>query len=216
MKPHPPHSPALTLSLLASLACAPTTALHAQDIHVDSLGHDSGAVDARVHVVELSDFACTYCRSFHLETYPILHDEFVATGEVRWKYVTFVSGMFPNSMEASIVAECVAEQGLFDAMRDRLFQEQPKWRGLDDPEPALLGYAAEVGADVAEIGECIADGRVEPRIDQARRFSLLSGVRGTPTFLIDGFPLMGALPIEFLRDILQRRLEAPGEGHGRP
>lgn len=193
------------LLVLGSLAAFP---LAAQDIYLDSLGHDYGSADAPVQVVELSDFGCHYCQKFHQETFPTVLREYIESGKVRWKYVTFVSGMFPNSKEASVVAECVGEQGLFDEIRDRLFEAQREWKRADDVHALLLAYAAEVGADVDEVGRCLAAGRGDDTVSRGTRFGFASGARGTPTFLVDGFPMMGALPIDFIREVLDRRLEA--------
>lgn len=197
----------IAAALLAS--ATPTAgALFAQDIHLDSLGYDYGSPDAPVHVVELSDFGCHFCRQFHQQTFPSLFEEYIETGKVRWKYLTFASGQFPNSKEASIVGECVGEQGLFDEIRDRLFETQREWKRSGDPQPLLLGYAVDVGADSSQVGRCLAEGRAEARVRDGTRFGFLSGARGTPTFLVDGFPMMGALPIDFMREVLDRRLRA--------
>lgn len=189
------------------VAC-PSGALEAQDLYVDGIGHDYGAQEAAVRVVEFSDFGCHYCRQFHLETWDTLFEDYVASGRVRWKYVTFVSGMFAHSRIASIVAECVGEQGRFDAIRERVFRGQPDWKGAADPMPLLMGYAADVAPDSVAVRRCVEEGRTELRVDQGTRLGLSLGVRGTPTFVVDGFPMMGNLPLAFLRELLDRRLAA--------
>ena len=199
--------------LLLGLALSTTpTAASAQDLYVDSIGHDVGSMDAAVAVIEFSDFGCHYCRQFHMESFDSVYTEYVATGKVRWKYVTFVSGLFPNSREASLVAECVAGQGLFVPMRDVLFREQDVWKKADDPFDLLLGYAREVGADGERVEVCLANGESEKPVDEGTRLAFLSGVRGTPTFVVDGFPMMGALPLDFMRKMLDQRLESVAEG----
>lgn len=200
----------------AALTLVFAASARAQEIHLDELGHDYGSAEAPVKVIELSDFSCTYCRRFHLDTYETLVDEYVDTGKVQWKYVTFVSGQFPNSMEASLVAECTADQGHFAAIRDGLFASQPEWRPEDDPMPVLLELAEDIGANREALEACVADGRVDQRIEDGRKFGYLSGVRGTPTFIVDGFPMMGALPIEFIREVFDRRLAAHAKGGLQP
>ena len=203
-------APARAALLVAGLTGISIQALAGQDLHVDRIGHDYGAEDAPVQVIEFSDFGCQYCRQFHQESYAPLFEEYVASGRIRWKYVTFVSGMFTNSKEASLAAECVADQGHFDAMRDRVFEAQAEWKGSSDPAPLLLEYAREVGADPETVAKCVAEGRTELRVDQGTRLAHALGVRGTPTFVVDGFPMMGALPIDFLREVFERRLAAVG------
>lgn len=198
----------LTPVILLLAAAGPGRGLAGQDLYVDSIGHDYGDEGAPVHVIEFSDFGCQYCRQFHQESFPTLIEEYVTTGRVRWKYVTFVSGMFPGSKVMSVAAECAADQGLFDAMRDRLFDAQPEWKGVKDPVPLILEYAGAVGADVEALMRCFDEKRTEPRVDQGTRLGWAMGVRGTPTFVVDGFSMMGALPLDFLRQLLDRRLAA--------
>jgi protein-disulfide isomerase len=183
-----------------------------QDLHVDSIGHDYGSESAAVHVIEFSDFGCGYCRQFHAESFEPLMDEYVQSGRVRWKYVTYVSGMFPNSREASVAAECAADEGRFDAMRDLLFEGQAEWKAAADPEPLFVAYARQAGAEPDRVAACIGEGRTRERVDAGTRLGLALGVRGTPTFVVDGFPMMGALPLEFLREVLDRRLAAAEPG----
>lgn len=204
-------SPLPFLLLAVALATAPAAAF-AQDLYVDSIGHDLGSTDARVAVIEFSDFGCHFCRQFHLESFDSLYAEYTVTGKVRWKYVTFVSGLFANSRDASLVAECVADQGLFEAMRDMLFREQEAWKKAKDPGDLLLGYAQEVGADTNRVAACLANGDSEKAVTEGTRLGFLSGVRGTPTFVVDGFPIQGALPLAFFRDMLDRRLASVAEG----
>ncbi len=212
--PNPARLAGLSMSIalvLGAAAIAPSP-VRAQDLHVDSIGHDYGSESATVHVIEFSDFGCGYCRQFHAESFEPLMDEYVQSGRVRWKYVTYVSGMFPNSREASAAAECVADQGRFGTMRDLLFQNQKDWKAAADPEPLFLEYAQQAGADPDQVAVCIADGRTLDRVETGTRLGLALGVRGTPTFVVDGFPMMGALPLEFLREVLDRRLAATQPG----
>src|SRR5690606_28569884 len=67
-----------------------------ETIDVGELGYAAGPADAPLTVVEFSDFGCPYCARFALESYPQLEREFVEGGMVRWVYVPFVMGNFPN------------------------------------------------------------------------------------------------------------------------
>ena len=96
-------------------------------IQLADLGAHRGADGAPVTVVEFSDFGCVFCARFHEESYGALHDEFVASGDVAWKYVPITVGGFPNGFEAALSAECVGEQdggAHFARIRDRLC----RWR----------------------------------------------------------------------------------------
>ncbi|NIP61123.1 MAG: thioredoxin domain-containing protein [Gemmatimonadetes bacterium] len=184
-------------------------------VDVRMLGFNRGDPEAPIRVIEFSDFGCGYCRKFHLETFPTLEEEFIETGKVIWKYVPFVLGMFPNSVEAATAGECAGEQGRFAALRDRLFQDQPEWRKADEPHGLFARYADEEGLDVERFRACVEEGWVTDRVRRSVRAGHRIGVRGTPTFIVEGFPLQGALPTPVFREVFGRLLEEEG-GAGTP
>lgn len=189
---------------------SPRVAAPQQEIDVATLGFDSGTGDAPIRVVEMSDYGCGYCRKFHLETWPVLLEEFVATGKVEWKFLAFVNGMFENSPAATTAAECVLEQGdeLFIPMNDRIWDDQREWKSAGEPEPILRGWAEEVGADMDRYDSCLSEGRRDGRMAAANALSRQLGVRGTPTFFLVGYPpLQGALPTETFTQVLNMMYE---------
>ncbi len=175
--------------------------LPAQELPITEIGFNSGSPDAPIKVLEFSDFGCGYCRRFHAETFPALVEDYIETGKVEWKYVTFVSGMFPNGRAAALAAECAGEQERFAPMRDLLYERQSEWKSLSNPARALESLAVSAGADAEEYGECVAEERPLPRIRSGFLTGARIGVRGTPTFLVNGMPLVGAQPIELWADI---------------
>jgi protein-disulfide isomerase len=175
-------------------------------VQTAAIGHVRGSADAPVTVIEFSDFGCPFCGLFALETYPALEREYIRTGKVQWRYVTFVLGIFPNGAEAARAAECAAEQGeeAFWRMHDLLYGRQGEWKAARDPEPRFMAYVKELGLDAERFAACYREDRVGPRIDAGKRFARQAGVRATPTFLINGVRVQGALPVEQFRMILDQ------------
>ncbi len=180
-----------------------------QVIDIRTIGHNSGSMDAPIRVVEFSDFGCDQCQRFHEETYPTLREEFIDSGRVRWKYVPFVVGTFPHGEEAGLAGECAGEQGRFSEMRDRLFENQAEWKGSDDAMPHLVRYGSELGLDIDAFQDCIEAELPQTRLSTALRAARALGVRGTPTFFINGRQVQGALPIQFFRDLFEAELRRP-------
>jgi protein-disulfide isomerase len=176
------------------------------------LGHGVGPVDAPIQIIEFSDFGCGYCRVFQENTRPVLDEEYVATGKVRWTYVPFVLGMFPNGDAAAVASECAAEQNLFDPMRHRLYQDQQGWRNNQEPGPFFTQIAEEEGMDAQRFAECLDADTAPARVQENTRLGQFAGVRGTPAFFINGFPVRGALPLESFRDILDMELSSLSQG----
>lgn len=174
-----------------------------QELDLDALGYNDGPDDALVRVIEFSDFGCGYCRQFHLESYPVLLENYMDEGKVQWKYVPMISGMFQNSMAATMVAECSAEQGRWVEMRDLMFENQQEWKSSSDPAPIVRGYAQEMGLNMDELDTCLQSGDASQRIDIGTQLSREVGVRGTPTFFVVGYaPIPGAIPLELFREVL--------------
>lgn len=188
-------------------------------IDLTGAGYDLGETDAPLSVVELADFGCGYCRQFAEETFPMVREEFIATGKVRWKFVPFVLGMFPNGAEAARAGECAGAQDAFFPMHDRLFATQDAWKGSDDPlEEVFLGEAAAVGLDTAAFRRCYEEGLRDARTREANALARRLSVRSTPTFFIEGFPVQGAIPEATFRrvlDQLHREKTSAGDGGAR-
>ncbi len=176
----------------------------APDVDLTELYHEIAAPGARVTVVEFSDFGCPYCGRFERQTFPALREEFVKTGKVRWRFVPFVLGMFPNGGEAMKAASCVADQGdgAFWKMHDLLFQNQDAWKAARDPDALLRSYAVAAGADGDAWKACYGSTRANDRMEAADALAERSGVRSTPSFFIDGKLVQGALPLEDFRRLL--------------
>ena len=178
-----------------------------QDIDLETLGYDRGDPGSPIHLLEMSDYGCGYCRKFHMETFPTLLSQFVETGKVEWKFMPFITGMFDNSLVATEAAECALDQSgeLFAQLNERLWTDQADWKRSREPEAIVRTMAHDAGVDLGEFDACLADDRRIDRIAAATAFAQQAGVRGTPTFFIMGYPpLQGALPTEAFVEVLNR------------
>lgn len=209
-----PAEDASTQSLTRSLFTTPPETLPGEEIDFPGLGFDFGDPEATLRIAELSDFGCGFCRKFHEETFPALQEEYIDAGTVLWKYIPIVTGMFPHGDLSALAGECAGEQDDFEGMMVRLFEDQGTWKGSGDPMPHFLGYAAELGLNSEQFESCIAEERPGDRIADGGRAARALGLRGTPSFLINGLPVQGALPTQLFRDILDSELAALAEAAG--
>lgn len=199
----PVERPALILIAVLAAALLPgATRAGAQMADVTDLGFDRGAASARIAIVEFGDFGCSACAQFETETFAQLNREFIMPGRVKFKYVPFVMGSFPNSTEATKAALCAADQSSYWSMHDVLFGKQREWLRLRDPAGKFEEFAAALRLDVAAFRECYAGNDTNARIEAANRTARSLRVRGTPTFYINGSEALGAIPIETWRRIL--------------
>ncbi|NNF12481.1 MAG: thioredoxin domain-containing protein [Gemmatimonadetes bacterium] len=207
------------------VAVDPSLTQEGPRVPVAQVGINRGSAEAPVKVVELSDYGCGYCRQFHQETFPTLMAEFIETGMVEWKFVPFVTGMFENSIAVTEAAECVYGQdpNAFDALSDRIWDEQSTWKGSDEPAAVVRPWVAELGVDMDSFDSCLANDEQLSRVASSTTLAQQLGVRGTPTFVVVGYPpLQGALPLELFQEVLTAvhaqntgAAPAPGEEGGR-
>ena len=165
-------------------------------VGLDGFGVEKGRREAPVWIVELADFGCGYCAKFAAETMPTLDSLYTKPGKAYWRFVPFVLGMFPNSREAAIAGVCAAQQGRFWPMHDRLYRNRKAWMGSRSPVPLLARYAAETGVDAAKYGQCVRGKAAAAEVARNDALAQALLVRGTPTFVINGEVVPGALPTE--------------------
>ena len=167
------------------------------------VGHDRGDPAAPVVLIDLSDFGCPYCAEFSLDVYPTIEREYVKTGKVLFKYIPFIAGTFPHSLEATRAAECAADQGQFWEMLDRIYATQAEWKRGSAVDAQMAALAGTTRVHPAAFATCYADRRTERRTAEATRLADDAlGVRVTPSFLVNGKPVQGALPLaEFRKQI---------------
>lgn len=190
--------PQLDPNAAPSTSLAPPPPTRAQ---VEALGYTYGSADAPIHVIEMSDFGCGYCKLFHDETFPVLLEEYVNTGKVFWRFIPFDVGMFPNAQGALNAGVCAGEQGMIHEAGQLLFNRQREWKRTGDVSNELLAIVRDGGVDVGNWQECVESGR---RSADAAANTLMArrlGVRGTPTFFVDGYPIQGSLPLDTFREI---------------
>lgn len=163
------------------------------------IGYSLGDPEAAVTVVEFADFACTACGQFWRDTWPRVRSELVETGRVSWRHVPFVLG-FRHGDKATKAAECAADQGAFWPMLDRIFSSQADWMGERRPDDMLKGLVSDLEIDHDTFEDCYDRNRAKDRTRDANRAARKAGIRATPTFLVNGEPVLGALDYaSFLR-----------------
>lgn len=164
-----------------------------------------GDENAEVSVVEVSDYGCSHCRNFNLETSPILEAQYVDTNQVKWVVLPFAlqsqSGGFPT-MPSVVAAMCANEQGAFADYHKALFELQST--PLFNTEEGFVQVATGLGLDTDAFSSCLNDNSYADRILENITMAQQAGVNSTPSFFIDGDLLAGNQPLT----VFQQRLNA--------
>ena len=167
-------------------------------IQVAATGPSRGPKDARVTIVEFSDFQCPFCKRVGptldaiVERYP---------EDVRIVHRNFPLGNHNRAAPAAAAALCAEDQGQFWAYHDLLF-ENP--RALEDQH--FAEYAAKLGLDEQAFAACYDEGRYEAQVAQDLADGRAAGVTGTPAFFVNGVLLSGARPKEAFFELIDAEL----------
>ncbi len=165
-----------------------------------------GSANAPVVIVEYSDFECGYCKRFFDTTLTQIIDTYVKDGKVQLSYKHFPF-LADSSLPKAVVAECAAQQGKFWEMHNALFSGRIPAGSDAQINTAAAQLTGELGLDAAKFTACLKDDVVRKRVladsDEGQRV----GVRGTPSFLVNGKLLVGAQPYAAFRIAIEQAIK---------
>jgi protein-disulfide isomerase len=167
-------------------------------VEVAATGPARGPGDAKVTIVEFSDFQCPYCGAA-FGTVEQLMTQYA--GKVKLVFRQFPLPIHPQAEKAAEASLCAADQGKFWEFHDLLFKNQKKLDASD-----LKTYAASAGLDGAKFSQCLDSGDKKKQVDADLEAGQAAGVNGTPAFFINGVFLNGAMPIEEFKKIIDPEL----------
>ena len=154
-----------------------------------------GPESAKVTIVLFSDFQCPFCSRVG----PTLRQiEQAWPNEVRivWKHQPL--SFHPAAMPAALAAEAARAQGKFWPMHDLLFANQA---ALSDDH--FDGWAKQLGLDGARFARDRASPEARARIEEDQRLGAQVGAQGTPTLFLNCRKVVGALPFEAFRTVVE-------------
>jgi protein-disulfide isomerase len=163
----------------------------------DTEGQDNywfGTSTPKITIVEFSDFSCPNSKS----SYPKIR----ALGTKYKNDIKIVFRDFPNiseqSFELAMAARCAGVQGKFWAMHDKLFQNQGSIATTSD----LVKLAGQVGINPFTFTKCLSSRAEQLKILANTEYAEKNGVKGTPTWLINGVKVDGDLPADIWQKVV--------------
>lgn len=187
---------------------APTEAADQTDqvAAVTEKDHRKGPDDAKVTIVEYSDFDCPFCSRFHDSM-----DQLVATSDdVAWVYRHFpLEQLHPQAEGVALASECVGDiagEAAFWSFTDGYFAA----RGAQDATAhnvLVPQLAAEAGVSANALTECLESGRMQAKVQADMENAIATGGRGTPWSVVVGptgktYPLNGAVPAAAIQQVI--------------
>ena len=170
-----------------------------------------GPKDAKVQIIEFSDFECPYCAKFVTQTMPQILSNYGDKVLFAFRNYPLPPSMHPYAQKAAEASECANDQGKFWEYHDLLFQNQSQLsafvqadatNGVNQAVAQMKQYAADLGLDATKFNQCLDTGADAEKVssDSSAMTDALTnaGVTrfGTPSFFINGKFVSGAYPYD--------------------
>jgi len=172
--------------------------------------HALGDPNAPVRIEEFSDFQCPFCKRFHDQTLTQIVEDYVRTGKVYFVHRHFpvVDSNDPaqESHAAAAAAICAGRQNRFWDYQDILFANQTGENIGDYTDQRLEAMAEKIGLDMDAFTACSGSQDAAAAVAADTLLASQNGLSSTPTFLINGKPLLGAQPYEAFQQAIEAEL----------
>lgn len=164
-----------------------------------------GDKDAKVTIIEYSDFECPFCARFHPTMQQVMTEY---AGKVRWVWRHFPLSFHPQAEPAAEAAECAGELGKFWEYGDKLIENQANLNAA-----TYAKIAADLGLNKAKFDACLSSDKHLAKVRAQAAAGAGAGVSGTPgSFVIDANggiqEIRGALPFESVKAAIDAALQS--------
>lgn len=172
-----------------------------------------GDENAKLTLIEFSDYQCPFCARFFKETLPGLEKEYISTGKIKYVIRDFpLEAIHRDAFKAHEAANCAGEQGRYWEMHDRFFENQNRLAASE-----LSKHAEVIGLNPSEFEGCLEGGKYAAQIRKDIEEGRSAGVNGTPTFFLglqdseNGnlkvlSKIAGAQPYSLFKEAIERAL----------
>ncbi len=164
-----------------------------------------GDVDAPVALVVYSDYQCSFCARWSNTSQDELIKKYVDSGDLRieWRDIDMFG---PGAIKGAKGAYAAAQQGKYRTFHDALFAGGGIRSEAEMSTEALVELAQELALDAEQFeidlrSDETAAG-VQENVEESRELRILA----TPSFLINGIPISGALPTDIFSLIIDNEL----------
>ena len=127
------------------------------------------------------------------------------TGKVRFGYLNFAF-LGDESQWAAEAAECAGDQNAFWEYHDYLFSHQNGENQGAFSKDNLKAFAADMKLDTTAFNTCLDSGKYTQLVTDQTNLGRGLGVQSTPTFAVNGQPVVGAVPYENFKQTIDALL----------
>ncbi|HLF01900.1 MAG TPA: DsbA family protein [Anaerolineales bacterium] len=134
-----------------------------------------------------------------------IYEQYVTAGKVRLGYQHFAI-LGPESQWAAEASECAADQNAFWEYHDYLYANQNGENQGAFNKDKLKQFAATLGLSATTFNDCLDSGKHSAFVTSQTQMLGSLGVQSTPTFVLNGQPLVGAQNFEVFQQMIEQEL----------
>jgi protein-disulfide isomerase len=153
-----------------------------------------------VLMVEYSSATCPFCARYNAETFPLITEQYIETGEITYVYKHFIR----NDVDvlAANAMECAGEQGSFFEFKELVYSNQNSLAQTS----SYSTWASELDLDVDAFDDCFNERRYSAKATADTGEGQGNGVTGTPGFLVGSRLIAGAQPFASFQTAIDAEL----------
>jgi protein-disulfide isomerase/uncharacterized membrane protein len=163
-----------------------------------------GGANAKLTIVEFSDFQCPHCRKAHV----ILQTVLSGYGDqVKLVFKNLPLGMHHSASALAQLSEAAQKQGKFWQLHDLIFERQAEFKDTPLDKKALMKLAKNAGLDMARVEKDYEDPATKQAVNADKKEAERLKIKSTPVFLFNGLLIRGMPPPAILQHIIELELE---------
>lgn len=168
-----------------------------------------GNKNAKVTLIEFSDFQCPFCKRFFDDALVQIKKDYIDTGKAKLAYRHYPLPFHQNAQKAAESSECANYQGAFWEYHDLLFQKQTEWenQSATDATKSFESYATEIGINTSQFQTCLSSSKFANVVAEDLNDGQKAGVSGTPTLFVNGKAIVGAQPFSAFKSAIDEELK---------
>ncbi len=158
-----------------------------------------GPKDAKITLVEFSDYQCPFCKRVRPTIWKLLEDY---KDNLRYVFMDFPLSFHQYAKKAHEAAHCAGDQDKYFDYNKKIFDNQTAL-SVDD----LKKYAKELKLNAEKFDKCLDKGEHADDVNEMQEKGVAIGVSGTPAYFINGVQLSGAQPPNAFKEIIEEELK---------
>jgi protein-disulfide isomerase len=157
-----------------------------------------GSKDAELTIIEFGCYTCEYTKKAEPVIRQVLD---YYKGRVNIQFKTMYLPNHALSMNTSLAADCMLEQGQYDRYHDLIFQYQANMT-----QQKLISLATTLPVNITSFEACIESKKYENEIKSDTLEGVNAGVLGTPTCFVNNRTIVGPKPFKTFKSVIDEEL----------